>query len=419
MAKVPSSKPQMNQADVRRILEFKKIDRKKYPVCVLAVRGYYLNSMGAKDQNDRGIFDDAAFIDSPTLFVSVNWNTDPSSYRKGKGTGSGKGMATLKPGVWDYKIGPHKGRSPACRQAAAVTVVRDGINGDYEDTGDFAINHHWGSAVGTSSAGCQTAPANQWPSYINSLVAELKRYEQKVFKYVLITEQERLLILGLKPETPVTPPVKQITTGQDPDEGTPAWYRRMFQACEVLAGKEAQVAKAVALVEWGMSAYLDVAKRLKAADPENFALVLGAIHFKEASCNFSGVLHNGEKIIGTGRKTSIVPAGRGPFNSWNDAAVDAISMNPKRWEKLLAGSKDVGELLKALERYNGTGYITGAGKEENSPYLWACSNINDGSGKYVSDGKFDPDATTLKTVGAAVILKELFKKGKFQLSFDV
>lgn len=194
MGIIPNSRPQMGKADVEKILKAKGIDRKAFPVCVLAVRGYYLNSMGKKGENDRGIYDDAVFVDSPTLFVSCNWNTDPSSYRKGRGKGSQKGMASLKVGVWDYQIGPHKGKSPACRQAQAVTVVRDG-SPDYEDTGWFGINHHWGGR-GTSSLGCQTAPPNQWPSYINPLVAELKRYSQKVFKYVLIDEAERVSILA-------------------------------------------------------------------------------------------------------------------------------------------------------------------------------------------------------------------------------
>ena len=46
-------------------------------------------------------------------------------------------------------------------------------------------------------------------------------------------------------------------------------------------------------------------------------------HHRESSGNFAGVLHNGEHIIGTGRKTRLVPAGRGPFASWEEAAVDA------------------------------------------------------------------------------------------------
>lgn len=214
---------------------------------------------------------------------------------------------------------------------------------------------------------------------------------------------------------PVKPPTDKITTGQDADEGTEPWYRRMFAACEIDAGKEAQVAKTVKTVEAGYARYLAVAKRIGAAVPENFAWILGVIHFKEASCNFAGVLHNGEKIVGTGRKTSIVPKGRGPFATWEDAAVDALVGESSRWKKLIEGGNDIGDILYALERYNGTGYISGAGKAETSPYLWACSNINDGAGKYVSDGKFDPNASTQSSAGAAVILKELYKQGKFKI----
>ncbi len=202
---IPNSRPKLSKADAEKILLAKGCSLNQ--VNVLAVRGYYLDSMGVEGKNDRGIFDDAAFVCSPTAFVAVNWNTDPSSYRRGRGTGSAKGMASLKLGVWDYKIGAHKGVSPACREAGPVTVIRDGVNGDYEDTDnppetEFAINHHWGSNSGTSSAGCQTAPPNQWPSYINTLVSELKRYGQKTFKYVLIDVKEmQSLVKG--PQKPV------------------------------------------------------------------------------------------------------------------------------------------------------------------------------------------------------------------------
>jgi lysozyme family protein len=217
---------------------------------------------------------------------------------------------------------------------------------------------------------------------------------------------------------PVEPPKPGgvITTGQDPDEGTAPWYRRMWAACEIDAGKEAYVKSCMATIEKGMGHYLKVASLLKAKDPQNFAYLLGVVHFKEASCDFRGVLHNGEKIVGTGKKTSIVPKGRGPFATWEDAAVDAIGIESSRWKVLLAGGDSIGDILYALERYNGTGYITGAGKAENSPYLWACSNINDDKGKYVSDGKFDANAGTNSTVGAAVLLKEFAKAGKFQVS---
>ena len=204
----------------------------------------------------------------------------------------------------------------------------------------------------------------------------------------------------------------EITTGQDADEGSIAWYKKMFLACECLPEKKSQLKSTVELIESGLAKYLNVARRLGAQNPLNFAWILGAIHFKEASCNFMGVLHNGEKIVGTDKKTSIVPIGRGPFQFWDDAAIDAIKMSPKRWAKLINGSQDIGEILYALERYNGPGYIIGAGKAENSPYLWACSNINDGAGKYVSDGKFDPMAKTGSTAGAALILKSIYESKK-------
>lgn len=207
-----------------------------------------------------------------------------------------------------------------------------------------------------------------------------------------------------------------ISSGQDPDEGTPPWYRRMFAGCAADPGLERQVAAAVATVEKGYPRYLPVAKALGFSPDyvDIFAYVLGTLHFKEASGSFAGVLHNGEKIIGTGKKTTLVPAGRGPFSSWEEAAIDAINLNGKRWAKLRAGSTDIGEILYAMERFNGTGYISGAGKNETTPYLWACSNVNDDAGKYVRDGVFDPSATTQKAVGAALILKELWKAGKFR-----
>jgi lysozyme family protein len=79
-----------------------------------------------------------------------------------------------------------------------------------------------------------------------------------------------------------------------------------------------------------------------------------------------------------------VPAGRGPFSSWEEAAIDALlNCHPylgKRKDWSLAG------VLIGLELYNGLGY---ANKGVPSPYLWAGTNQYT-SGKYVADGKYDP-----------------------------
>src|SRR5262245_47290518 len=95
--KVPK-KPALSEADVAKIVARGGIDRKKYPVVVVGLRGYFRDTMGAPGVNDRGIYDDALFIHSAQAFAAFNGNTDPSAYRKR--SAAMKGMATLKPGVW-------------------------------------------------------------------------------------------------------------------------------------------------------------------------------------------------------------------------------------------------------------------------------------------------------------------------------
>lgn len=65
---------------------------------VVGVRGYYRDTLGAVGRNDRAMYDDALFIVADEAFAAFNANTDPSGYRNGRGTGAGKGMASLNPG---------------------------------------------------------------------------------------------------------------------------------------------------------------------------------------------------------------------------------------------------------------------------------------------------------------------------------
>lgn len=128
--------------------------------------------------------------------------------------------------------------------------------------------------------------------------------------------------------------------------------------------------------------------------------VIAVIHYRESSGDFAGVLHNGQKIIGTGRKTTLVPKGRGPFSTWEQAAIDAL-MNCAPY----AGkTKDwsIGNTLDVLERYNGLGYRK---KGLPSPYLWAGTDQYT-KGKYVADGKFDPNHVD-RQLGVASILVAL------------
>ena len=175
---VPSSQPKKLKKDVEKILNgLGVLDE----AVIVGIRGYYLNTMGVKKKNDRGIYDDAIFIISPSVFASFNANTDPSVYRKG--------VAVLKPGVHRYKKGRHgisKGKGyPALRPATVgekLPVTRDGVG----DSQGIAINIHKGSYKSTSSLGCQTIYPDQWSGFINLAYEQMDRYKQKTIPYVLI-----------------------------------------------------------------------------------------------------------------------------------------------------------------------------------------------------------------------------------------
>lgn len=133
--------------------------------------------------------------------------------------------------------------------------------------------------------------------------------------------------------------------------------------------------------------------------------VIGCIHAMESGCDFDGVLHNGERIIGTGRKTKLVPKNRGPFETWEQAAIDAIlsQWRPKTWT--------LGDCLEFMERWNGLGYRK---RGINTPYLWSMTTAYS-SGRYVADGKFDPYSVS-QQVGAAAIMKSLEALGVLRVS---
>lgn len=109
-------------------------------------------------------------------------------------------------------------------------------------------------------------------------------------------------------------------------------------------------------------------------------MMIAAIHMREASFDFDTYLGNGEPLD---QVTTLVPAGRGPFDSWEEGAIDALTydglteVTDWRLEKMLF----------YCEKYNGTGYHS---KGLPSPYVWAGTTIQE-PGKYVADGKFDDD----------------------------
>ena len=131
-------------------------------------------------------------------------------------------------------------------------------------------------------------------------------------------------------------------------------------------------------------------------------IFIAAIHNQESSRDvgvFKACLHNGERIIGTGKKTTIVPIGKGPFETWSDAAIDALGEN----RRLINGKlTTLGAWLEMLEAYNGLGYRKHG---VSSPYLWAMTDQYT-KGYYAGDHNFQPNLVT-DHFGAVAIIKTI------------
>lgn len=181
--------PRITKERVEEILRANKVDLSDF--CMLAIRGYYLDTYGAKGENDRRVYDDAIIQYYGDGFYTFRANVDPNGVRKGFGFGSSKGMANLMEGIWPYQKGKHNGSVPhmAFIQAGKVTVLRDG-NPNYKDTGWFGINIHRGGVNSTSSLGCQTIQPKDWDKFRDLAYGELDKRGQKVFKYILVDEKK-------------------------------------------------------------------------------------------------------------------------------------------------------------------------------------------------------------------------------------
>ena len=110
--------------------------------------------------------------------------------------------------------------------------------------------------------------------------------------------------------------------------------------------------------------------------------MIAVIHERECSQDWTGSLAQGDPW---NRVSVHVPAGRGPFRSWEEAAIDALV----NCAPYAARNKDwsIGRTLAKLEQYNGLGY---AARGRPSPYIWSGTDQYR-SGKYVRDGVYDPN----------------------------
>lgn len=135
---------------------------------------------------------------------------------------------------------------------------------------------------------------------------------------------------------------------------------------------------------------------------------IGITHFMEAGHlfpkHFNYHLHCGDPLTG---RTTHVPKGRpkhepanGPGKpyTWEESALDALRY--MGYDKV--GDWSIENTLNLFEKFNGMGYKK---RGLNSPYLWSYTNHYT-KGKFVMDGKYDPNAVS-KQPGTAAIMKGL------------
>ena len=136
--------------------------------------------------------------------------------------------------------------------------------------------------------------------------------------------------------------------------------------------------------------------------------VIGLIHSLEANLDFTKNLYNGEPL---NQRTRKVPKGKGPFSSWEEAAVEALQYDGL--DKIEDWSDE--QVAYALEKYNGFGYRTRR-TGVLSPYLWSGTNHyttgkfveeKDRSGKYVSVYKPNVKSAQIGAVPLYLRLKEI------------
>lgn len=197
------------------------------------------------------------------------------------------------------------------------------------------------------------------------------------------------------PEVPIAEPIEIV---DPPDQiyvnrgnpSNPDWFF-LWNTIEIDSKVLPELKRITDIILLNKSKYLQV--EFKTLIPWYF---VAALHYRESSLDFHSCLHNGDPLPGP---TTHVPKGRGPFKSWEDAAIDAIKYDGL--DKVKYESPAI--CLMMAEKFNGLGYRkTG----EYSPYVLAGSNHHDETGKYVRDGFFDSSAKE-KQLGVAVIMKSL------------
>lgn len=161
-------------------------------------------------------------------------------------------------------------------------------------------------------------------------------------------------------------------------------------------------------------ARMDVNKRVQKVSGVPWVFT-ACVHELEGDSNPKVQILNGQRWD---RVTTIEPVGRGPWPSWEAAAVHALKYKrekDKSWRPLDELTDwTIALLLREWERWNGGGYLT---RGLPSPYVWSATKRGLGVGYYESDGKYNAKAAS-EQVGCAALLKQIIEWGEWANPLD-
>jgi lysozyme family protein len=153
--------------------------------------------------------------------------------------------------------------------------------------------------------------------------------------------------------------------------------------------------------EGALKAAQDIAKNLSKYNAISKATgvptyIIGIIHYRESGLNFSKRLADGNNLP-TGETFDSAA-----INALNIPVGDGAPMKNRNYN-------DIATTLEALEAWNGFGY-TRENINNPSPYIWSGTDRYI-TGKFTSDGNYDPNTKDAQ-IGAAAIIKEFQNNSK-------
>ncbi len=182
-------------------------------------------------------------------------------------------------------------------------------------------------------------------------------------------------------------------------------YTIIYNRALIKLSKEQEIKLISKRILEGKERYEGVAETLDNGIPWWF---IGITHFMEAGHKypkqFDYHLHCGDPLtartfhVPSGRPIADPKAGKGKPYTWEESALDALKY--MKYDKVTDWS--IENCLILFEKFNGLGYKK---KGVPNPYLWSVTTEYI-KGKYVADGRYDPNAVS-KQPGVAAIMKDL------------